>query len=302
MEYNIKYKGDVTENTRLKNMNILKIITDIIKMFGGFLFGLMKIIAVAVAPIVIITILFYVYYRYIKKIKPPEGKKGKVKRIGHLKRLFYLFPQRFVLDTLNRNPEEFTDYGVHIIAGEQGAGKTITMAYLLNQYKQIYPKIKIRSNFGYKLEDEPITDYKTLIANNNGMYGQIEVIDELQNWFSSLESKDFPPEMLREITQQRKQYKMILSSSQVFSRCAKPIREQCTFLYEPITLFKCLTFVRVSKPRLDADGAVKKKRTLKIFYFVHDDIIRSQFDTRKQIEYLQKGFKPRSEHLSYGKN
>ena len=71
----------------------------------------------------------------------------------------------------------------------------------------------------------------------NGIYGEIDVLDEIQNWFNSLQSKDFPPEMLTEITQQRKQTKMILGTSQVFSRLAKPIREQTYMLYEPTTLF-----------------------------------------------------------------
>ncbi len=278
----------------------MNIFSGILNMTLQLLTLFFKFVGVFLIPVFISIGVQFAYLIVIKKMrfKKSEFKKEKIKKDGHLKRLFYLFPRRLALDYLNKNPDEFEDYGVHIIAGEQGAGKTITVAYLLNQYRIKNPGVKIRSNFGYKYEDDKITDWQSLVADNNGYYGQIEVIDELQNWFSSLESKDFPPEMLREITQQRKQWKMILSTSQVFKRCAKPVREQTMFLYEPITFMGAITFVRKSKPVLDNDGDVKKKRSLGIFYFVHDDYLRNSFDTRQQIEYLKKGFKPRSEQLS----
>jgi len=278
----------------------MNILSGILNMTLQLLIMAVKLIGVFLFPILISIILQFSYLMIIKKkkFKKSQFKKEKIKKTGHLKRIFYLFPRRLALDYLNKNPDEFEDFGVHIVAGEQGAGKTITVAYLLNQYRQRNPGVKIRSNFGYKYEDEPFKDWQSLVADNNGYLGQIEVIDELQNWFSSLESKDFPPEMLREITQQRKQWKMILSTSQVFKRCAKPVREQTMYLYEPMTLLGCLTIVRKYKPVLDDDGSVKKKRPLGIYYFVHDDYLRNSFDTRKQIEYLQKGFKARSEQLS----
>lgn len=51
--------------------------------------------------------------------------------------------------------------------------------------------------------------------------GEIDVLDEIQNWFNSLQSKDFPPEMLTEITQQRKQTKMILRNKSSIYKISK---------------------------------------------------------------------------------
>lgn len=41
---------------------------------------------------------------------------------GHgsiLKRIFIELPKQLVLDNFNRNPDQFKEYGVHVIAGKQ---------------------------------------------------------------------------------------------------------------------------------------------------------------------------------------
>lgn len=226
--------------------------------------------------------------------KIQKGTIRQFKKKNFFYRILILFPFRFIKDRITFNPDFFKEYGVHIIAGEQGSGKTITVCYLLRKFQHIYPRLKVKTNMCYRFEDEPITHWKDVVSSNNGIFGEIDVLDEIQNWFSSLQSKDFPPEMLTEITQQRKQRKMILGTSQVFNRVAKPIREQTTFLYEPVTLFGCLTWVRVYKPKLSADGNFDDKKNKKLrsmFFFVHTDELRDSFDTYKKIEkYSSDGF------------
>ena len=102
---------------------------------------------------------------------------------------------------------------------------------------------------------------------------------------STYESKDFPPEMIQEICQQRKQHKIIMGTSQRFQRMAKPLREQINFLYEPITFAGCLTFVRKRKPSVDDDGKIDRLKTRKLgtYFFVHDEELRSSYDTWQKI-------------------
>lgn len=144
----------------------------------------------------------------------------------------------------------------------------------------------------YLHQDGEINHWKELVQNDNGIYGQVEVLDEIQTWFSSLQSKDFPPEMITEISQQRKQRKMIIGTAQVFSRIAKPIREQTTFVYLPVTMFGCFTWVRVSKPRYWDDEKQTFKHYIKHYFFIHTKEVRDAFDTYKKIEkYKADGFK-----------
>ena len=61
---------------------------------------------------------------------------------------------------------------------------------------------------------------------NNNEYGVIFLIDELHLELNSLESKNIDIEVMVEISQQRKQRKHIVGTSQIFMRLAKPLREQ----------------------------------------------------------------------------
>ncbi len=215
-----------------------------------------------------------------------------------IKKLIVELPKQMVIDRFNKDPDKFNEFGVHIIAGKQGKGKSITLTYMLMRYQKMYPKIKIKTNYYYEFEDARIGHWKDIINGTNGIYGEIDVLDEIQNWFNSLQSKDFPPEMLTEITQQRKQTKMILGTSQVFSRLAKPIREQTYMLYEPTTLFGCLTFVRKYEIETNADGLADNKKYRGCFFFIQNEELRNAFDTYRKIENLSEtGFKNEQEQI-----
>lgn len=250
------------------------------------------IIVIIFAIFLLLISLWVVYYRLVKKIKRIKGQYTYVGYGNILKKLFWEFPKQKAYDFLSFNPDTFREYGFHLITGKQGTGKTITLVYLLLRYKKMYPRLKIKTNMNYKYEDGNISHWKDLVNSENGIYGEIDVIDEVQNWFSSNQSKDFPPEMLREVTQQRKQRKMIIGTSQVFTRVAKSIRENVYLVYEPITLFGCITIVRTYEPELDTNGTVVKKKPKKTFFFIHNNTIRNSFDTYKKIlDMSEQGFK-----------
>ncbi len=61
---------------------------------------------------------------------------------------------------------------------------------------------------------------------SNGECGVIFFVDEIQLYMNSLESKNINIEVITQISQQRKQRKHIVATSQVFGRMAKPLREQ----------------------------------------------------------------------------
>ena len=256
-----------------------------------------KVLLFLIGPFILMTGVFILVGLYRgKRFKKGVSRKPKNRNI--LLRLLYDFPKQYANDLFNRDPDYYKEYGVHVIAGKQGSGKTVTLAYLLRYYKQWYPNLRIKTNFGYILEDGQIEHWTDMVASNNGTYGEIDCIDEVQNWFNSLASKDFPPEMMTEITQQRKQRKSILCTSQVFTRIAKAIREQTYLLYEPITAFGCLTIVRVFSVLLNADGISDKKKLRKMFFFVQDEELRSSFDTFRKIEkMIEIGFKDETQQI-----
>lgn len=255
-------------------------------------------IFIILSPFIISLIVHFLYFYFVKNMRFKEGEYHYITHGSKLRRILIDLPRQIILDRFNNVPDEFKEYGVHIVAGKQGTGKSITLTYLLMRYQEMYPKLKVATNYYYKHEDKHISHWKDIINYNNGPYGVIVVLDEIQNWFNSLQSKDFPPEMLTEITQQRKQRKVIFGTSQVFGRVAKPIREQTYMLYEPVTLFGCLTFVRKYDITTDISGNTDSKKYRGCFFFVQNEEIRSAFNTYLKVENLaNEGFKSEEQQL-----
>lgn len=245
------------------------------------------------SPLIFSSLVWLFYFRFVKKVKPVKSECRRYKTGSFLKRILVDFPKQLIYDKLTLDPNTFQEYGMHLLCGEQGSGKTTLMAYLIRKYKFMYPRLKVRSNFNCSMQDFELNTWKDLTLNTNGIYGELDCIDEVQNWFSSNQSKNFPPDMLTLITQQRKVRRCILATSQVFTRVAKPIRENTYLMYYPFTIFGCLTVVRVYKPILDAEGNLKEKKFRKLFFFVHDKELREMFDSYKTICSLSdSGFQP----------
>lgn len=260
---------------------------------NSFLMVVLAVIACIFCVIIFMT-LFFILIRFIKgeRVKKRK-KKSEYKKRNFLLRLFIDFPNALSRDFFQRNPDAMKIHGVFIFAGSQGSGKTISAIQFIRKQLKKFPLIKIKSNIDINFQHGRINHWKDVVSSNNGEIGEIDFLDELQNWFSSNESSNFPPEMLTEITQQRKQHKVIVGTSQVFTRLSKPIREQTTYLCLPNTFFGCLTFVRVFEPEFNESGDLLKKRFVRMYFFVHDKELRECYDTYEKVERLRMtGFKP----------
>ena len=216
------------------------------------------------------------------------------KKSSFLKRIFIDLPHQYVVDIMAREPDFFKYQGCIIFEGRQGAGKTVAMLQFAREMQREYSASKCITNVNYKYQDDTLDHWRKLIDYKNGHKGVIAVIDELQNWFSSNQSKDFPPEMLQVITQNRKNRRIILGTAQNFVRLAKPIREQATEVRRCATLLGCLTIVRKYEPYLDSEGNVAEYKFRGMYFFVHDKELRDSYDTYHVIESLSKsGFQER---------
>jgi hypothetical protein len=225
-------------------------------------------------------------------MKPPKKIiKEHLKEPNLLKKIFILFPRQVIIDHLSFDPNTFNQYGLHMVCGKQGRGKTVTVVYLLRLWKKQFPKLKIVTNMDYLSEDAKLEDWHQLTLDTNGIYGEVDVIDEIQNWFCSNQSKDFPPGFLHIITQQRKVRRCIIGTSQVFTRVAKPLREQTQYLYKPVTILGCFTVCRVYELEFNGSGDVKAKHCVKTFCFVHDKELRESYDSYKVVEDMKSGYK-----------
>lgn len=192
-----------------------------------------------------------------------------------------------------KNGSEFTEYGMTMYCGRQGAGKTMAMTEYLERMRKKYPKALILTNYGYIHETRPFRDWKDFFEVKNGTDGVIFAIDEIQNEFSSTQWRNFPESLLSEITQQRKQRVKIVCTSQIFTRVAKPLREQCMDVVDCFTIAgrwtwtKCYDAVDYNKV-IDTPTGKDKIRRLYIKTFIQDDYLRSLYDSYTKIERIRK--------------
>lgn len=171
-----------------------------------------------------------------------KGSRQKIKKKGVIRRIFIDTPHQFVQDLFAKDPDFFPYQGMVIFEGRQGMGKTISMIEFAMRMQEKFPECKCTSNLGYKYENNKLKDWRMLMNYKNGIKGVIVIMDELQNWFSSNDSKNFPPEMLGVITQNRKNRRIILGTSQNFYLLAKAIRSQATEVRRCATLLRLLDY------------------------------------------------------------
>lgn len=193
---------------------------------------------------------------------------------------------------------DFDIFGMRVYSGRQGSGKTIGMVEALARARDMYPKLKIVTNFDCKYTDIVMTSLNDLLKIKNGTDGVLFAIDEMQNEFSSKASKDFPENLLELVTQQRKQRIAIFCTSQVFTRLAKPLREQsyevCTCLtwFGRLTRINCYDAIDFMTYLAD-DNERKRNKARKKWshWFVQTNEIRNAYDTYSVIKRLsRKGF------------
>lgn len=271
---------------------MINTIVNILKSIVNFLKYPVIIIIIIIA-IFLILVYLNIILQGIKgnKIKRSHGFYNYIKKRSFFLKIFFDAPKQYALDIINRQPGFFQNQGLIIYEGRQGSGKTTSIIHDTLFMQSQYPKVKCISNIDYKYQNDKLKHWKQLINYKNGIYGVIVIMDELQNWFSSNQSKNFPPEMLSVITQNRKNRRIILGTAQSFHLLAKSIRSQCTEVRSCITFLGCITFVKRKMPILNSDGDVQEWKNRGFYWYVHNEKIRNSFDTWSVVKNLtESGF------------
>lgn len=265
----------------------MSIIISLFKMF----ISLLKIPFFLICGFIILWLLClccFVSWDFIKGRRFKQGKHRRVKDSGLLHKIFVEAPRQFCDDLYSREPDFFKYQGLILYTGRQGMGKTVSMVRDILMIQKEYPLCKCITNFDLTTENTALKRWEQLIDYKNGIYGVIVGIDEIQNWFSSKQSKDFPVEMFEVVTQNRKNRRVIFGTTQNFYQPAKDIRAQCTEVRKCFTILGVFTIVHAMRPVLNGDGDVKDWKHVRFYCFVHSKEIRESYDTYKVIESLAK--------------
>lgn len=195
------------------------------------------------------------------------------------------------------NPEYFYPEGLLVFCGSQGSGKTLSAVQYVKKLCIEYPRAILVTNT--KINGLPahtaVVQYdgiKSLTSHENGLCGVIYFIDEIHLEFNSLESKNVPIEVMIEVSQQRKQRKHIVGTSQVYMRMAKPLREQIKNVVICKNFFKCIQFNKLidGESAHEENGKLKFDTVKNIIWF-HSPKLYNSYDTYAKMKRYRKEWK-----------
>lgn len=211
---------------------------------------------------------------------------------GSLSVSSYLACKRYASEYRKAHPLEFQRSGIVVFCGSQGSGKTLSAVNYVQHIARRYPDSILVSNIdisglpdGYTVL--PYDGLNSLTSVNNGEFGVVYLIDEIHLEFNSLESKSVPIEVFTEISQQRKQRKHIVATSQLFLRLAKPFREQAAWIVLCRQLFPYLQFNTVldGSSVIEDSGGVSGSVLNRSFWF-HTPELYASYDTYSKVRRL----------------
>ena len=187
------------------------------------------------------------------------------------------------------HPGYFRPDGLLIFCGAQGEGKTLSAVDYVKKLSWDYPRAIICTNVDIKGLNPlcKVVEYQgleSLTSIENGYYGVIYLIDEIHLEFNSLESKNIPIEVMIEVSQQRKQRKHIVGTSQQFMRLAKPLREQVKNLVICRKMFGCMQFNKLidGSTITERDGHIRMDIKKRCIWF-HSPEMYDSYDTYKKM-------------------
>lgn len=197
---------------------------------------------------------------------------------------------------IRNNPTFFDPCGIWLYCGAQGTGKSLSATKTAKSFKHDYPNaiicsnIELRGDFGDVI---PFVDPEQLMTLNNGISGVIFLIDEIQVVFNSLESRNIPIPVIAEFAQNRKNRRVILGTSQVYGRVAKPVREQVKYVILCKSFLKYIQFNTVLDPNdtgyTSEDDGHAEGKVLKHCIWFHDPKDYQLYDTYYKVQREKKG-------------
>lgn len=174
----------------------------------------------------------------------------------------------------------------------------------LKEYHLLYLPTGEIINTDWILKHAPLEDFQHICVEytglemlkwvNNNEYGVVFLIDEIHLELNSLESKNIDIEVMVEISQQRKQRKHIVGTSQVFMRMAKPLREQIHDIILCSNYFGFIQFNKWIKGETVEEKNGKIKADVKgRFIWTHSPDMYKQYDTYVKMKRYNQEWKGR---------
>lgn len=209
---------------------------------------------------------------------------------------------KFNIEFRRAHPEYFEPEGIMIFCGSQGSGKTLSAVQYVRKVCKEFPEAILVTNVSIiglpdstqVIEYDGLDSLKNI---ENGYAGVIYFIDEIHLELNSLESKNIDMDTIVELSQQRKQRKHIVGTSQVYMRMAKPLREQVKDVVLCKNYFKYFQYnVLINGfESVEENGKLKASIVKKFFWFHSPDLYKC-YDTYAKMKRYKKEWKGRKQY------
>lgn len=191
-----------------------------------------------------------------------------------------------------KHPRPTRPYGIEVYVGLPGSGKTLALSERLLDARNMYPKAKIYTNFGFKFEDGKLDNWEQLLQLDNGTDGIIFGLDEVHLMFGRDSWKKAPPDILHLFSQNRKFAKALWCTSQAFGDVSIDLRRRTSIVWS-VRNFRN-RWIRMKgyltgdyEDMMNPEGQ-KKERFIKKDSFIASNEIYDSYDSFAIIDNIMK--------------
>lgn len=196
--------------------------------------------------------------------------------------LKWIYIDKFIYHTKKAN------WGIYLFVANPGEGKTLSMVKHIEEKKKENPGLKIYTNFNYKGETDKIKCWQDIVkAEKNS----IIAIDEAHLTFESTDFKNFPVEILSQLSLNRKLRKQFICSTQRYERLNKNFRDLANYVVLCKNVLKSdrwFTRYYYSKSEYDKQFDGKRSKADFVRPFIATDSLRNKYNTLDLVSVLSK--------------
>lgn len=225
----------------------------------------------------------------------PQGSGKTLSAVDYVTRIMEEYPHAILCTNT-----EFADYPFNAVVAPEPNGEMSVRDYFSHElitHEWICDRLAENSSYRVCVEYSGLDCLKWV---NNGEYGVIFFIDEFHLELNSLESKNIDIDVMVEISQQRKQRKHIVGTSQVYMRLAKPLREQIKDVVDCHSLLNLFqwNYIIDGEKSTEKDGQLEPVIVGRSFFFHSPEMYR-RYDTYAKMKRYNKEWQGRSRVPSF---
>lgn len=187
--------------------------------------------------------------------------------------------------------------GLKTYIGAQGLGKTISAVVEIREKLKKHPKTVFISNVEIKGIKNEVIYYENStqlfeiipkILKRQNKYGYLIFIDEIQNVFENMFRNGIDGILLQLLSQQRKCHVQIISTTQMYDKMPKGIRDylrqsgeivQCYIPKKICSFLQILYYYKMEELAEDSKNKLKNKKIEHIEWFFHTPELYECYDT-----------------------